>query len=113
MEIKQKSLHLLTRCLSYSEGVLALLRSLIPSFIRRCIKENNTERTDFECQLKPFGSFGLGGHITGGDIDLVLLAPLAIRRRDFFEFFSKLLKSEPIICEVEVMLNNRWMKCND
>jgi poly(A) polymerase len=103
MEIKQKGLHLLTSCLSFSEGVLALLRSLIPSFIRRCIKENNTERTDFECQLKPFGSFGLGGHITGGDIDLVLLAPLAVRRRDFFEFFSKLLKSQPIICEVEVM----------
>ncbi|KAI8329239.1 hypothetical protein BC941DRAFT_210887 [Chlamydoabsidia padenii] len=85
------------------DEVLVLLRSLIPSFIRQCAKENNTMRDDHECQLVPFGSFSLGGHTSGGDIDLVLLAPISVRRRDFYEFFPRSLKRQPTICEVELI----------
>ncbi|ORZ16600.1 hypothetical protein BCR42DRAFT_375299 [Absidia repens] len=83
------------------DDILTILRSLIPSFVRLSVKENNTKPSDFECQLLPFGSFALGGHLYDGDIDVVLLAPHSVRRRDFSTFFTKLLKNQPIIREVE------------
>jgi poly(A) polymerase Pap1 len=86
----------------YSDAVMVLLRSLIPSFTRLCATKNNQKEDEFDCQLLPFGSYGLGAHVAGGDIDVVMLAPMSIRRSDFIQFFSKILKSQPRIFEVEV-----------
>ncbi|KAI8074130.1 Poly(A) polymerase central domain-containing protein [Gongronella butleri] len=77
--------------------VVGLLKSLIPSFNRQCIQENMPKRTDFTCQLVPFGSYGLGSHIKGADIDLVLLAPVVVRRKDFFNFLPNLLRAQPTV----------------
>ncbi|KAI8098531.1 uncharacterized protein BX664DRAFT_318953 [Halteromyces radiatus] len=85
------------------ENVLNLLRSLLSSFVRLTAKENGIKRDDFECQLLPFGSYGLGGYLKDADIDVVLLAPISIRRRNFSNHFSKLLKGHPSIREIEVI----------
>ncbi|KAI8335835.1 hypothetical protein BC941DRAFT_398692 [Chlamydoabsidia padenii] len=84
-------------------AALALLRSLLPSFVQLCVKENNLKQDDFDCQLIPFGSYGLGAQCVGSDIDVVLLAPMAIRRKDFIRFFTKLLKLQPLIYDVETI----------
>lgn len=81
---------------------LQQLRSLIPELIARITQSTTVKRDDFECQLQPFGSYGLGGYITGADIDLVFLAAAPIRRNQFFNIFPQLLRRTPRVSNVEV-----------
>ncbi|CAO3617026.1 unnamed protein product [Cunninghamella echinulata] len=78
---------------------------MLPTFNKYCIKENNIKRSNFECQLLPFGSFRIGGYLANADIDMVLLAPISVRRRDFFNFFPGLLKSQFTVNNIEVIPN--------
>ncbi|KAF1744860.1 hypothetical protein MXB_4555, partial [Myxobolus squamalis] len=43
--------------------------------------------------IRTFGSYRLGVHTTGGDIDAVFITPMHVTRKDFFESFSIYLKS--------------------
>ncbi|ORX62787.1 PAP/OAS1 substrate-binding domain-containing protein [Hesseltinella vesiculosa] len=86
--------------------VVNFLKSLLPSFIDQCIEENNPKRaSDVTGQLIPFGSYGLGGYINGADMDLVMLGPVYVRRRDFLNIFPNLLRTQPTVNSVEVIRN--------
>lgn len=81
---------------------LQQLRGLIPELIARITQNTSVKRDDFECQLQPFGSYGLGGYITGADIDLVFLGAAPVRRKQFFNTFPHLLKRTSRVANVEV-----------
>ncbi|KAI7880234.1 Nucleotidyltransferase [Lichtheimia hyalospora FSU 10163] len=82
---------------------LQQLRDLIPELITRITQNTLTKRDNFECQLQSFGSYGLGGYITGADIDLVFLAAAPVRRNQFFTIFPQLLRRAPRVSNVEVI----------
>ncbi|KAI9244128.1 Poly(A) polymerase central domain-containing protein [Phascolomyces articulosus] len=73
-------------------SLMEKLHSIVREFIKDVARHKFLRRDDFECQLMPFGSYGLGGYLTGADMDLVLLAAKGIERRDFYTEFRKLLK---------------------
>lgn len=78
------------------------LRGLIPELISRITQTSSVKRDNFECQLQPFGSYGLGGYIAGADIDLVFLGAAPVRRKQFFSIFPQLLKRTSRVANVEV-----------
>ncbi|KAJ8654223.1 hypothetical protein O0I10_010171 [Lichtheimia ornata] len=82
---------------------LQQLRGLIPELISRITQTSSVKRDNFECQLQPFGSYGLGGYITGADIDLVFLGAAPVRRKQFFSIFPQLLKRTSRVANVEVI----------
>ncbi|KAG0188168.1 hypothetical protein DFQ28_005314 [Apophysomyces sp. BC1034] len=85
------------------EGILELLRSLLPAFNRHIAQENNIDRDSFQCSLVPFGSYGLGGHLVDADIDIVFLGPWPVRRSYFYKVFSTQLRRQPAVQDVEVI----------
>ncbi|KAI9310079.1 hypothetical protein BX666DRAFT_2011755 [Dichotomocladium elegans] len=72
------------------QNVIQELKALLPHFIAR-----THQRDVGDCQLLPFGSYGIGGYIAGADIDLVCLAPSTISRKVFFKNFPRLLSKMP------------------
>lgn len=71
-------------------------------FTRAVADENNYRRGEISCLLSPFGSYGLGGYIRNADIDIVLICPQMVKRRDFFRFFPNTLKQLATIRDIEV-----------
>ncbi|CEP09692.1 hypothetical protein [Parasitella parasitica] len=84
------------------EKVLSLLNVTLSNFTRAVSDENNYKGKDISCLLIPFGSYGLGGYIRDADIDIVLICPLMVKRKDFFELFPKTLHQLPAIRGVEI-----------
>lgn len=78
-----------------------MLRSLISPFVQRVAQRTLKKRDDFQCQLIPFGSYGLGAHTTGADMDLVFLGAWPVERRDFHHLFSTLLRKQPGVTDVD------------
>lgn len=72
--------------------VFALLQGLIVELCRRVATEKNLRRDDFQCQLMPFGSFGLGGYTRGADMDLVCIGAVCVERDDFFRIYPSLMR---------------------
>ncbi|KAI7902857.1 Poly(A) polymerase central domain-containing protein [Cokeromyces recurvatus] len=85
------------------QKVLLLLQSTLRNFVRDVIKENDYKRTDLNCILLPFGSYGLGGYLRNADIDLVLICPWLVKRNAFNKFFPDNLKHLATIRDVEVI----------
>ncbi|KAJ8654355.1 hypothetical protein O0I10_009923 [Lichtheimia ornata] len=85
------------------EMVLSLLRLLIPRLSEEIAWEHNIKADEIDCQIMPFGSYGLGAHLADSDMDLVFLGAAHVRRRDFFLFFPDLLKDQATIEDVEVV----------
>lgn len=74
----------------------------MPEFAQRVAYHSGLPRVDFDCQLIPFGSYGIGGYIAGADMDLVLLSSYHVERRDFLRLFPALIKDKGIAQDVEV-----------
>lgn len=74
----------------------------MPNFERKVAQTLDCKRNDIKCLLSPFGSYALGGYIRGADIDVVLICPWSVKRNQFFEVFSDLLKQQPTIRDVDV-----------
>lgn len=85
--------------------VLSLLRLLIPRLSEEIAWEHNIKADEIDCQIMPFGSYGLGAHLADSDMDLVFLGAAHVRRRDFFLFFPDLLKDQATIEDVEVIIS--------
>ena len=68
------------------------LCALVPEFEEEIARRKSLRRGDFKCQLQPFGSYGLGGYLSGADMDLVLLGTRDIERRDFYGAFRRALR---------------------
>lgn len=90
-------------CIIKREMVLSLLRLLIPRLSEEIAWEHNIKADEIDCQIMPFGSYGLGAHLADSDMDLVFLGAAHVRRRDFFLFFPDLLKDQATIEDVEVI----------
>ena len=71
-----------------------LLRLLGPALINKISKENNLKNDNIECQIVLFGSYGLGAHLETGDIDVCVISPNPVRRRDFFRIFADILRKQ-------------------
>lgn len=82
--------------------VLRLLRLLIPRLTEQIAWERSVKQDEIDCQILPFGSYGLGAHLADSDMDLVFLGAAHVRRRDFFLYFPNLLKDQATIEDVEV-----------
>lgn len=92
-------LHLFQR--PHREDILGLIRSLIPKFVRRVAQRTFQKRDDFECQIVPFGSYGLGAHTAGADMDLIFLGAWPVERRDFRYLFTSMLRAQPGVTDVD------------
>lgn len=79
-----------------------MLRLLIPTLVRQIAVEYGLKQDDFQCQILPFGSYGLGANLIDSDIDVVFLAPSEVRRSDFFRIFPSILKEQATVQDVEV-----------
>jgi poly(A) polymerase len=56
-----------------------------------------------EGKIFAFGSYRLGVSSIGSDIDCVCVCPVFIEREEFFTLFSKRLKDEPDVSNVNVV----------
>ncbi|KAI8642434.1 Poly(A) polymerase central domain-containing protein [Parasitella parasitica] len=90
---------------SKRQEALSLLKIIQSNFTRAVLDENNYRGGDISCLLLPFGSYGLGGYIRNADIDIVLICPHMVKRKDFFEFFPKILNQISAVQDVEVIKN--------
>ncbi|KAL1927801.1 hypothetical protein VTP01DRAFT_3622 [Rhizomucor pusillus] len=96
------------------EDILGLIRSLIPKFVRRVAQRTFQKRDDFECQIVPFGSYGLGAHTAGADMDLIFLGAWPVERRDFRYLFTSMLRAQPGVTDVDAIMRTKVpiIKCN-
>ncbi|CAO3665331.1 unnamed protein product [Rhizopus microsporus] len=83
--------------------IIKLLEAILPSFSRAVAKEHDWKRGDIGCTLLPFGSYALGGYLRNADIDLILVCPQSVHRRDFFKLFPPLLKQQPQVTGLETV----------
>jgi poly(A) polymerase len=77
--------------------VLARLSDIIQEFVRRVsLKRGMPEAVARETtgKLYTFGSYRLGVHGTGADIDTLCVAPRHVRREDFFQEMFQLLEEQ-------------------
>jgi poly(A) polymerase len=87
------------------EMILAQLNTLIQDWVRDVsLREGLSEAAAAECNAKIFtyGSYRLGVHLSGGDIDALCVAPMHIRRDLFFSEFYERLKNDPHVTEPSV-----------
>ncbi|EDO48505.1 predicted protein [Nematostella vectensis] len=88
--------------------VLAKLNELVKEWIVEVsIKKNMPENVAKTVggKIFTFGSFRLGVHTKGADIDTLLVAPRHIDRADFFSSFYDLLKNHPDVRELRAVEN--------
>ena len=55
-----------------------------------------------ESVIRTFGSFSLGVHNPGSDIDTLCIAPKNIRREDFFSVLGEILSRTPQVTNLSV-----------
>ncbi|KAI9005799.1 Poly(A) polymerase central domain-containing protein [Phycomyces nitens] len=84
------------------ENVMSLLKALVVTFSELYASKQRLIAPPV-CQIFPFGSYSLGGHLAGADIDVVCLAPQTVKRREFFYLFSKLLRKNSVVRVIEVV----------
>jgi len=87
------------------EQVLAKLSKLFKDFVRRVtIKAGVPSSIASEAggKIFTFGSYRLGVHGAGADIDTLCVAPNAVKREHFFADMLQILQSQPDITELTV-----------
>uniref|UniRef100_A0A2H1VG45 Poly(A) polymerase n=1 Tax=Spodoptera frugiperda TaxID=7108 RepID=A0A2H1VG45_SPOFR len=97
-ETEQEAQH---RC-----SVLGILNKLVKTWIREeSLKQNMPPAVAKTVGGKVlcFGSYRLGVHNKGADIDALCVAPQHIRRRNFFVELRKLLESHPLVKDVRAI----------
>lgn len=82
--------------------VLNKLEVLLKEWIKNLSIKNNMPKEQalkLGGKIKPFGSYRLGVHQKGADIDALCLAPRNISREEFFGSFLRLLKTQNEVSE--------------
>ena len=60
-------------------------------------------------KIYTFGSYRLGVHHKGADIDALCVVPRHVNRTDYFTSFFDLLKSQPEVTELRVSFNSDFL----
>ncbi|XP_070569664.1 poly(A) polymerase beta-like [Ptychodera flava] len=84
--------------LNHRMEVLAKLNKLVKEWIKQVSLSKNMPLSVTETvggKIYTFGSYRLGVHTKGGDIDALCVAPRNVDRADFFSSFFELLKQQP------------------
>ena len=87
--------------------VLHKINSLFKDWIKKIsVSKNMPEELAEKVGGKvcTFGSFRLGVNSQGGDIDTLCIAPRHIDRMDFFTSFAEILKRQPEVKKLMVII---------
>ena len=77
------------------EIVLGQLNVIVQEFVKKVAKQKNLPESLSKTtggKIFTFGSYRLGVHATGADIDTLCVAPQHVDRSDFFTTFYKMLE---------------------
>jgi len=101
-----------------SEAVLGRLQLLVEEFVKRACLKNGLSAAAaaeaggkiFTCAsaptslapTRPVGSYRLGVHGPGADIDTLCVVPKYVSREDFFELFYDMLKDRAEVTDLAV-----------
>lgn len=119
--VKELSLSFLQACLAtdlltstetyvlpkYREVVLSKLNQIVKEFVYKVSKgkgKSDAAAKEAGGKIFTFGSYRLGVHGPGADIDTLAVAPQHVTRDDFFAVMDPLLRSRPEVDEVAVGL---------
>lgn len=86
--------------------ILGKLYTLVKEWIKDLSIKNNMPESIAESvggKVYTFGSYRLGVHNKGADIDALCVAPKHISRYDFFHSFYELLKKQPEVTELRAV----------
>lgn len=75
------------------EKVLGKLDFLVRGFVKK-VGEDVGMESSFEGRIFTFGSYRLGVHSKGADIDVLCVAPKHVSRRNFFDDFFEVLRAQ-------------------
>jgi poly(A) polymerase len=84
--------------------VLARLNVLVKEFVKIVGRQRNLPEAvvdDAGGKIFTFGSYRLGVHEAGADIDTLCVVPRFVQRDDFFTTFYEMLKSRPDVTELK------------
>lgn len=87
------------------ESVLGHVTKLVKEFVyQACIRRNLSEQAARNAggKIFTFGSYRLGVHGPGSDIDTLIVAPKHVDRQDFNEIFLAILQSDSWVTEATV-----------
>lgn len=80
------------------ERVLGKLDFLVKNFVRNTAPARDT--TNYSGKIFTFGSYRLGVHDKGADIDALCVVPRHVSRKDFFTIFYDSLSKDPNITDI-------------
>ncbi|KAM0671532.1 poly(A) polymerase [Ordospora colligata] len=84
------------------ERVLGRLNFMVKDFVAKMAKSKGGTEGEKQCggKIFTFGSYRLGVHSKGADIDALCIVPRHVSRSDFFVYFYEELKKNPGIEEI-------------
>jgi poly(A) polymerase Pap1 len=88
-----------------SELVLGRISGLVKRFVKEVSLARGMSEAAADAaggKIFTFGSYRLGVHGPGSDIDTLIVVPKHISREDFFETFEKILRETDGVTEVSV-----------
>ncbi|KAG5363026.1 Poly(A) polymerase PAPa [Yarrowia sp. B02] len=86
--------------------VLLIMQQLAQEYVRQVsLKKNFSDgmARDAGGKIFTFGSYSLGVHGPGSDIDTLIVVPKHVTREDFFEVFERLLRERPELEEISAV----------
>ena len=87
------------------EHVLARITTLVKDFVRKVSLERGLSEAVANVaggKIFTYGSYRLGVHSPGSDIDTLCVVPKHVNREDFFEIFEPMLRDFEGVTEVSV-----------
>jgi poly(A) polymerase len=97
--------HVLLTSLPAREIVLGRLAALVKSFVKTVSLARGLSEAAAETaggKIFTFGSYRLGVHGPGTDIDTLCVVPKHVSREDFFDVFEGMLRNTEGVTEVSV-----------
>lgn len=101
--------------LQYSEIVLGRITGLVKKFVHQVSLARGLSESAADAaggKIFTFGSYRLGVHGPGSDIDTLIVVPKHISREDFFETFEKILREADGVTEVSVSESLGFTLCS-
>ncbi|XP_040905706.1 poly(A) polymerase type 3-like [Toxotes jaculatrix] len=92
--------------LRHRENVVKRLESVYKDWLKEMCKEMNLPEVvtdNVGGKISPFGSFHLGSHTKGADIDALCVGPGFLERKDFFTSFYEKLKAQKEVTDIQAV----------